>query len=892
MNKLVNKTIFGKYKLLKIIGKGSFGSVFKGKNLITKEQVAIKVEDFKASGNVLENEAYFLYYLKNFGIPELKSFGVHHRYKMLVQTLLGENTEYIISNRHKTNYKDICMIAIQLLDRLEYIHSKYVIHRDLKPENIMVDLETKSIVYLIDFGMAKKYRSGKTKKHIKFSIPYRLTGTARYCSVNALRGTEQSRRDDLESAGYVLIYLANKKFLPWMGLNVIDKLERYRLIYQIKKKLKSEQLCKDLPQEFCEYLNYTKGLNFEENPNYDYLRGLFKNLLIKKNFENDLKFSWKSNNKKQTENDERNARNRKNSFFKRKLSPQQRILKNIQTSKERENKIDNLDKEKLIVILEEKQEKLDKEMIDINKERGNIFESSSKKNKELDPNQETPSFIKNNKEETRSETGTKIAHFNLEIMLDESDLINKNNENKENKENDMIINIKKSENENNEIINNIKSPDDNDKNIFFMENESFKGTNEINQLIKKNDDDNNNNIFTKESNDINLNQNENSLIRKDNIIIKKENNFNENIIINPINQINKTKTNMNVNKGKIIKISLQNSIQKKNLPMKNQIHTIKVKNMIEPKKANIKKIKLNISNNNNLINNNTEYFNKNSSMIINSSSLDKNNNTISSNKSGRNINNYNIIYKSNSNRNIINYNKMNIRESNSTGKLIQNREIKLIKPEHNKKLINDNSAKQINSLLRRTNYKKMFYPNIKIFANHIKNYNPIQTVNLAHKPNKIIRITNNRNNTNIIKNQKLNKILSRSKSNKNNILGLNLFPFNQGQFNSRFNNNIINNINYSFNVKTDSNKNGNNTLENYTNNKTLYMPQYSNQKLKKIKINKTRIHSLSNEKQIFKNNSKPNIRKNSALPLIDYSKNFLDYNKFINNNYNNSSGNI
>jgi serine/threonine protein kinase len=227
LNKLVNKTIFGKYKLLKIIGKGSFGSVFKGKNLITKEQVAIKVEDFKVSGNVLENEAYFLFYLKNFGIPELKSFGVHHRYKMLVQTLLGENTEYIISNRHKTNYKDICMIAIQLLDRLEYIHSKYVIHRDLKPENIMVDLETKSIVYLIDFGMAKKYRSGKTKKHIKFSIPYRLTGTARYCSVNALRGTEQSRRDDLESAGYVLIYLANKKFLPWMGLNVIDKLERY-----------------------------------------------------------------------------------------------------------------------------------------------------------------------------------------------------------------------------------------------------------------------------------------------------------------------------------------------------------------------------------------------------------------------------------------------------------------------------------------------------------------------------------------------------------------------------------------------------------------------------------------------------------------------------------------
>ena len=124
MNKLVNKTIFGKYKLLKVIGKGSFGSVFKGQHIITKEQVAIKVEDFKASGNVLESEAYFLFYLKNFGIPEIKSFGVYNRYKMLVQTLLGENTENIISNRRSTNYKDICMIAIQLLDRLEYVHSK------------------------------------------------------------------------------------------------------------------------------------------------------------------------------------------------------------------------------------------------------------------------------------------------------------------------------------------------------------------------------------------------------------------------------------------------------------------------------------------------------------------------------------------------------------------------------------------------------------------------------------------------------------------------------------------------------------------------------------------------------------------------------------------------
>ena len=104
--------------------------------------------------------------------------------------------------------KDICMIALQLLDRFEYIHSKFIIHRDLKPGNICVDYESYTYLYIIDFGLSKKYRSSRTGKHIKFSIPKKLTGTARYASVNALKGLEQSRRDDLESIGYVLIYFA------------------------------------------------------------------------------------------------------------------------------------------------------------------------------------------------------------------------------------------------------------------------------------------------------------------------------------------------------------------------------------------------------------------------------------------------------------------------------------------------------------------------------------------------------------------------------------------------------------------------------------------------------------------------------------------------------------
>lgn len=227
------------------------------------------------------------------------------------------------------------MAFIQLLDRLEYIHSKYVIHRDLKPENIMIDRESKKIIYLIDFGMAKKYRSGKTRKHIKYSVPGRLTGTARYCSINALRGTEQSRRDDLESAGYVMIYLAQRGYLPWMGLTNPDKLERYRQIYRIKKRLSEEELCRKLPSAFVKYMKYTKKLNFEEDPNYNYMRSLFIELLNKNDFKNDFKFSWVSAKKNKAINIQNNQRNH---FLKRKGSPQGRILKQIQTSQEKEKK--------------------------------------------------------------------------------------------------------------------------------------------------------------------------------------------------------------------------------------------------------------------------------------------------------------------------------------------------------------------------------------------------------------------------------------------------------------------------------------------------------------------------------------------------------------------------
>ena len=872
-NKLTNKIIFKKYKILKIIGRGSFGSVYKGKNIITNEPVAIKVEEVSPSSNVLENEAYILFYLKNYGIPELKSFGIYKRYKMLVQTLLGDNMENIFSNdiKHKT-IKDICMIAIQLIDRLEFIHSKYIIHRDLKPENIMIDLKTKSIVYLIDFGMAKKYRSGKTKKHIKFSIPYRLTGTARYCSVNALRGTEQSRRDDLESAGYVLIYLAQSKFLPWMGLNIIDKLERYRAIYQIKKRIKPEELCKALPSEFCDYITYVKKLNFEQDPDYNYLRGLFINILKTNHCQNDLKFSWSFNNKSQKKDEEQSPTYKRINSFKRRVSPQQRILQNIQTSLEKEKKINNLNQEKLINIIEENQEKRDKQLTSKNNIKKIIIESPTKKNNDFDPKEDTPSFTKIGKKDNCSESGSKIAHINLEIILDESDLNNNKDETQEN-ENDMIINNIKKENEIvDKVCNNISTDfGNNKKNMFLFENESFKGEDRF-KIFKKND---NNNIIinnSKEKKILELNQNNLSI--KNNKNIGKEN-FKENVI----NPINKTKTKKNQNNIKIIKL------EKNNSPNENQIQRNKINNILERKKPDIKKFKINIDPNN-IINN--LYFNNNPPTRY--SSGEKNNYSIYRNISRRNINNYNTMNKSKSNRNVISFNKINIPVYNHfTEKINKNKKINFMKSDERTKMIINNSAKQINNILRRTNYIKMFYQDINNPNKYSKNLNPNKKIYLSNKANKIIRIGKKSDN---------NIIISKSQSPKDRILNLNLFRINPGQINPKFNNNIINNINYSFNLKPESSGSQINTLENHKS-KTVYSPQYSlsrgkkieNQKLKRINIDKNFLNNYSNLNQIKKNNSSYKNKKKLKIPILD-SHNFLEYNSIINNNSNNTFGNI
>jgi len=232
-------------------------------------------------------------YINIDGIPSVKSYGFSGEFNILVMELLGKSLEDIFqSQQKKFTVKTVCMIGIQMLDRLEFVHSKNIIHRDIKPDNFVLGLGEKShIIYVLDFGLSKKYRSSRTHQHIKFNVNKKLTGTARYASINALKGCEQSRRDDLEAIGYVLMYFLRGS-LPWQGLKVHKGEDRYKKILMTKRSTTAEDLCKGFPNEFVEYINYTRNMEFEADPDYKFLRGLLVSVLEKQNMTYDFWYDW------------------------------------------------------------------------------------------------------------------------------------------------------------------------------------------------------------------------------------------------------------------------------------------------------------------------------------------------------------------------------------------------------------------------------------------------------------------------------------------------------------------------------------------------------------------------------------------------------------------------
>lgn len=283
-----------KYRLGRKIGSGSFGDIYLGTNVTTGEEVAIKLENVKTKHPQLiyESKLYRIFQ-GGVGIPYIQWNGVEGNYNVLVMDLLGPSLEDLFNycNR-KFSLKTVLMVADGLLSRIEFIHAKNFIHRDIKPDNFLIGLGRRaSIIHAIDFGLAKRYRHPKTHAHIPYRENKHLTGTPRYASVNNHLGIEQSRRDDLESLGYVLMYFLRGS-LPWQGLRANTKKQKYKKIMEKKIAVPFDILCKGYPEEFRMYFEYCRALRFDDKPDYSYLKRLFKELFVRLHYVADGLYDW------------------------------------------------------------------------------------------------------------------------------------------------------------------------------------------------------------------------------------------------------------------------------------------------------------------------------------------------------------------------------------------------------------------------------------------------------------------------------------------------------------------------------------------------------------------------------------------------------------------------
>jgi len=250
--------ISNKYEILEQIGEGGFGKIYKGRNIRTGENVAIKVEPIANQTKLLKNETKIYQYLASGeGIPQIKWFGVDDKNNYMVVNLLGDSLLTLKQKYNTFSLKVVLQIGKQILERLKFVHSMGLIHRDVKPDNFLMGNEKK--IYIIDFGLCKKYL--KNDVHIENKKISKILGTPAFISINIHNLNEPSRRDDLESMIYTLLYLYFEK-LDWVDCNDINDIKREK-----EKLLENEAV----PKKIRDMLYYIRSLAFDEPPNYDYL---------------------------------------------------------------------------------------------------------------------------------------------------------------------------------------------------------------------------------------------------------------------------------------------------------------------------------------------------------------------------------------------------------------------------------------------------------------------------------------------------------------------------------------------------------------------------------------------------------------------------------------------
>ncbi|KAH9387158.1 casein kinase 1 [Nematocida major] len=294
--------IIGGYVLSEKIGQGSFGIVFEGRGVDSTRKLAIKIEMHSENRySQLENE--YNVYMKlgaAEGFPYIECFGQCRFYKYLAMEYLGMSLEDMLAIRNRMfSVKTVYIIAKRMVDQVQKLHAIGYVHRDLKPDNFLIGRDPRKI-FLIDLGMAKEFV--KHGQHSYNGTGKKLTGTPRYASVNAHKGYDLGRKDDLESIGYIILYLLKGK-LPWQGLKE-SKREKCRIIGEMKSEMKIEEVAKNMPggKQMVEYFRYVETVKFDTVPDYKYLMGLFDSALSAHGLSDDGVFEWEHVFKGYTEN--------------------------------------------------------------------------------------------------------------------------------------------------------------------------------------------------------------------------------------------------------------------------------------------------------------------------------------------------------------------------------------------------------------------------------------------------------------------------------------------------------------------------------------------------------------------------------------------------------------
>ena len=257
--------IANKYKIIDKIGEGMFGDVFKGQNIRTQEFVAIKMEPFVSHVKLLLNEAKLLQYLGTaIGLPHVKWFGVHENTYYMVINLLGPSIAYIKKKYNAFSLTTLFQIANQMIERLEFLHDNELIHRDVKPDNFLFGLgDQKELVHIIDFGFCKRYlreAEDGTKHHIEMTTSNSIVGTPQFVSINIHKGFTPSRRDDIESVGYIMLYM----LYDWAPSGDYVRIKQ------------NVQTNERVAVQIRNLLKYSSTLLFDERPNYDYIHELLQ----------------------------------------------------------------------------------------------------------------------------------------------------------------------------------------------------------------------------------------------------------------------------------------------------------------------------------------------------------------------------------------------------------------------------------------------------------------------------------------------------------------------------------------------------------------------------------------------------------------------------------------